>query len=245
MISKGLHKFESRIGYFSVDLELVNVINNNIDKFKGDEVIFSGVTKSAHPKLYSHANTNHARKLVICHLRKTIYVSYIKEIYEEVAQYIKYILYHGAKTSLNLRRLIGEHNKSHFDALTILSAQSYDKIVHTVIEQIFQQLENERSTIDLIKKTIKKLDLDVDNDIIEQAIPYLEIRHIYVHADGVPNQDFKDKYPDITIDRKGRIGLSREFLQKTKTKITNLLRKIDESMITKGFLPAGEYFRPN
>ena len=54
MISKGLHKFQSRIGYFSVDLEMVNVIRNNIDKFKGDEVIFSGVTKGAHPKLFSY-----------------------------------------------------------------------------------------------------------------------------------------------------------------------------------------------
>ena len=91
MISKGLHKFQSRIGYFSVDLEMVNVIRNNIDKFKGDEVIFSGVTKGAHPKLFSYANTDNARDKVICHLRKTIYVSYIKEVYEEVAEYIKYI----------------------------------------------------------------------------------------------------------------------------------------------------------
>ena len=58
MISKGLHKFQSRIGYFSVDLEMVNVIRNNIDKFKGDEVIFSGVTKGAHPKLFSYAYKN-------------------------------------------------------------------------------------------------------------------------------------------------------------------------------------------
>ena len=40
MISKCLHKFQSRIGYFSVDLEMVNVIRNNIDKIKGEEVIF-------------------------------------------------------------------------------------------------------------------------------------------------------------------------------------------------------------
>ena len=70
MISKGLHKFQSRIGYFSVDLEMVNVIRNNIDKFKGDEVTFSGVTKGAHPKLFSYANTDNARDKVICHYEK-------------------------------------------------------------------------------------------------------------------------------------------------------------------------------
>ena len=242
MISKGLHKFQSRIGYFSVDLEMVNVIRNNIDKFKGDEVIFSGVTKGAHPKLFSYANTDNARDKVICHLRKTIYVSYIKEVYEEVAEYINYILYHGSQTSSNIFRLIGEHNKSHFDAYTILSANSYDKIVHTVIESIFQQLENERSSIDLIKKTIKKLDLEVDMNIVEQAIPYLEIRHIYVHSDGVPKQEFLEKYPYIKLDKKGRIGLSRNLLQKTRTKITALLQCIDNSMIAKGFMPVEEYF---
>lgn len=242
MISKGLHKFQSRIGYFSVDLEMVNVIRNNIDKIKGEEVIFEGVTKRTYPQLYAYANTDNARDKVICHLRKTIYVSYIKEIYEEVTEYIRYILYQGAKTSTNLLRLVGEHNKSHYDAYTILTANSYDKLVHSVIDSIFQQLENERSIIDLIKKTIKKLDLDVDSDIVEQAVPYLEIRHIYVHTDGVPKQEFLNKYPHIKLDKKGRIGLSRDLLQKTKTRITALLQSVDNSMIAKGFLPVEEYF---
>lgn len=242
MISKGLHKFQSRIGYFSVDLEMVNVIRNNIDKIKGEEVIFSGVTKRTHPNLYAYANTDNARDKVICHLRKTIYVSYIKEIYEEVTEYIRYILYHGARNSTNLLRLIGEHNKSHYDAYTILSANSYDKLVHTVIDSIFQQLENERSTIELIKKTIKKLDLEVDIEVVEQAIPYLEIRHIYVHSDGVPKQDFLEKYPQIKLDSKGRIELSQKLLKKIKTKISDLLHSIDSSMIAKGYLPIEEYF---
>ena len=94
----------------------------------------------------------------------------------------------------------------------------------------------------MIKKTIKKLDLEVDLNIVEQAIPYLEIRHIYVHSDGVPKQEFLEKYPYIKLDKKGRIGLSRDLLQKTRTKITTLLQCIDNSMIAKGFMPVEEYF---
>ena len=239
MKSKGYLRFCNRIQYFKADSELIEMLLINKELLAGTNKIFNGITVADQPIISAYANTPHARKLAITHLRTSLYVSYIKEIYEEVTEYLRYALEHCAKNGANINRLVGEQKVS-FDANFLLSTHSFDAIARAVTDSIFQQLENEKSTLDLIKKINTKLDLQVPENIINEALPYLLIRHIYVHSDGKPKKEFKDAYPFLRINGKGRIELTKEIIANAKTNIETLLNTIDQKILAKGFFPDKE-----
>ena len=114
MSSKGYRRFKSRLEYFRTDNEVAEIIVQNKELLKGSDVIFNKVTMEKHPLLYNRTNNANSRKLVVNHLRKTIYVSFIKDMYEEVTEYIRYILQEGAMNGVDPRRLVGEHNVNYW-----------------------------------------------------------------------------------------------------------------------------------
>ena len=108
------------------------------------------------------------------------------------------------------------------------------------MDQIFQQLENERSTITLISKIKNKLGLTIEQQLVDDALPFLEIRHIFVHSDGKPNSAILEKYPTIQLDEHHRILLNSTFAKKAYDAVNNLLIAIDNDMISKNYISASE-----
>ena len=103
-------------------------------------------------------------------------------------------------------RLVGEH-KVNLSANDILKFAADGTIAQVVIDNIFQSLENERSTISLITKICKKLDLNVDKAVIDNAVYYLEIRHKLVHTDGFADAEFKASHalPILDVSRESEV----------------------------------------
>lgn len=239
MKSKGYKKFENRMNYFRTDVELVDVLSKNKEAIKGIGIIFKKVTEDHHPLLYSRQATKGSRKIVMSHLKKTVYVSFFKDMYEEVTEYIRYILYQASLQGATANRIIGEHTFK-MGANDILSLATKNEIIKAVIDQVFQQLESERSTIELFQKTKNNLDLNIQQNLIDDAVPYMTCRHIFVHSDGKPNDEFKQKYQDIHLDDKGRIALNMDFLNKAYISINSLLKAFDEEMISKNYISIAE-----
>lgn len=239
MKSKGYLRLYNRLLNFQSSLELAEIVILNREKFAGTAYIFSEVSPDKHPKIAGYTNTISNRKLAVNHLQNTLFVAYIKDIYEEVTEYLRYVLLQGAKNGANINRLVGPHKVS-LDANFLLSADSLDLIARTVTDSIFQQLENERSSLELIKKISNKLDLQLTDDIINAALPYLMIRHYFVHEDGKPPADFKKQYPFIRLGSKKRIQLSYKFLMGAKTKVLELITEIDQKVLARGFFPSEE-----
>lgn len=239
MKSKGYKKFENRMNYFRTDVELVDVLSKNKEAIKGIGIIFKKVTEDHHPLLYARQATTGSRKIVMSHLKKTVYVSFFKDMYEEVTEYIRYILYQASLQGATANRIIGEHTFK-MGANDILSLATKNEIIKAVIDQVFQQLESERSTIELFQKTKNKLGLNIQQNLIDDAVPYMTCRHIFVHSDGKPNDEFKQKYQDIHLDDKGRIALNMDFLNKAYVSINSLLKAFDEEMISKKYISIAE-----
>lgn len=239
MKSKGYKKFENRMNYFRTDVELVDVLSKNKEAIKGIGIIFKKVTEDHHPLLYARQATKGSRKIVMSHLKKTVYVSFFKDMYEEVTEYIRYILYQASLQGATANRIIGEHTFK-MGANDILSLATKNEIIKAVIDQVFQQLESERSTIELFQKTKNKLGLNIQQNLIDDAVPYMTCRHIFVHSDGKPNDEFKQKYQDIHLDDKGRIALNMDFLNKAYISINSLLKAFDEEMISKNYISIAE-----
>ena len=242
MKSKGYQRFYTRLDYFRLDREVVDILVKNKELLAGEDKIFLGVTTSGHPLLSVRDNTEYSRTIVVKHLKNSVYVAFIKEIYEEVTEYIRYMLRQAALNGADTNRLLGEHNVS-MKANVILSKGTKEEIVQLITDQMFQQLENERSTMTLIQKIKNKLGLNVDQATIDAALPYLECRHVFVHSDGKPTEEFYAKYPFIRTDAKGRINLTAEFLTKAFNAVNKLLLSIDKEMLRLNYIPVGEQIK--
>ena len=238
MTSKGYHRFKLRMQKFREDIELTDVIFRNQIKMRGNEHLFRSVTTEHHPRLSAYDNTNHNRILVTTHLKRTMYVAFIKDLYEEVTEYIRYILMVSAENVVNVDRLIGEHTVN-FNANQILSLRTRTDIVKMIMKQVFRKLENERSTPNLIRKTNDKLGLNVSDVIIDEALPYLEIRHLLVHSDGKPDEMFSQRYPNVEIER-GRIKLNFSIVLQAYNAINQLVEEFDRQIMATGYIPRGE-----
>ena len=77
-------------------------------------------------------------------------------------------------------------------------------------------------------------------DTINDALPYLELRHIFVHSDGKPSTEFTAKYPFFDIDHNGRVVLDINLVREAFVKVKTLLSSFDLAIITKGFVPHDE-----
>lgn len=240
MQSKAHYSFSQKMDYFDDDIELVDVLRDSV--FKGDlhddttSHILNRVKPSKHSHLARRQNSKGSRELVMNHLRNTLYSSYVKDIYEELTEYLRNILEHASLSGFDSQRLVGEHSFK-TDANVLLSLGSWEDVCKYVSDSIFQKLENERSTLELLKSMKNKLGLHVSQEIIDNALPYLETRHLLVHADGKINPTFKDKYP--TISTKGNfVLLDYNFIVSMRVAVKELAKQYDREIIDKKLLNA-------
>lgn len=234
MKSKAFHAFEQKLIYFEDDLELVDVLKINIEKGELTDNICHRVLKHVDNTKHSHIarrkNSDSTRKQIINHLRATLYSAYVKDVYEELTEYLRTILEQASEKGVDAGRVIGEHSVK-IDAKKVLEAGSWTNVTRLIAESIFQSLESEKSTLKLIEKVSNKLALGVNKQLIEDAIPYLEVRHFLVHADGEVSDQFKRDYPHIKINNKNKVSLTSDFIKDLKRKVTALLQEFDKEVI--------------
>lgn len=238
MRTKAFHAFEQKIIYFDDDIAVIdiirtNVINGELTDKKSNHVL-KNLDKDKHHHLTRRRNSDASRKLLINHLRQTVYSSYVKDLYEEVTHYLRTILEKSAANGFDAGRIIGEHSVK-FDAKAILAAGDWKSVARLITDSVFQALEAEKSTLKLFEKISNKLALGVDEGLINSALPYLEVRHYLVHADGKAPGDFKCKYPDIQIQN-GYFLLNYNFVENLKTNTKNLVKAFDDAVVAKHLL---------
>lgn len=236
MKTKFCSRFSSRIANFDTDVELADILKIAIDrgalKTTPGGFIFDSVNKMQHPRLAARAATVASQKRAANHLKATLAAAYLKDIYEDLTEYFVSILRAAASNGLDPERLIGEH-KVTFDANDVLKAGSWEAVLDLVSKSVFRKLEGERSTRDIIQKMNKKLDLGVRTEVIEAALPYLELRHLLVHADGKADAAFCRSYPEIPAKVGEKVEITYELLQKAKKAIVNLVVAFDRKVVFK------------
>ncbi|BBT96090.1 hypothetical protein WP8W19C03_27840 [Aeromonas veronii] len=238
MRSKAFHDFESKVGYFDDDIDLVEVVRLGIINGDLTDNSSSYVLKNIDPVIHKHIkrrkNSNGSRELLANHLRQTVYSSYVKDIYEEVTLYLKTILENAAENGFDSGRIIGEHSTK-IDAKTILAAGSWREVAHVITDSVFQSLESEKSTLKLLEKISNKLALGVNDNLINDALPYLEVRHFLVHTDGKIPEKFKRDNPHISI-KAGHVKLDYEFVSDMRDKVKRLIKEYDEKVVSANLL---------
>lgn len=147
----------------------------------------------------------------------------------------------AAEKGFDAGRLIGEHNFK-IDAKDDLEAGGWEYITQKIADSVFQALEAEKSTLKLLEKVAKKLGLGVDKALITAALPYLEIRHLLVHADGKASDEYKQKYPTIRL-KNDRVFINYVFLTRMRTAVKAMMEDFDKNVIAKDIVDA-KYTQP-
>lgn len=238
MRTKAYHAFEQKIFYFDDDIDLVEVIRVSIIKGDLTELGSKFALKNVDPEKHKHIkrrrNSDGSRELLANHLRQTVYSSYIKDVYEEVTEYLRLMLEQAAENGFDAGRLIGEHSTK-FDAKLLLAAGTWEAVARMVADSVFQSLEAEKSTLRLLEKTSSKLALGVDRALIDAALPYLEVRHFLVHADGKLPREFARSNPCIPA-KQGYVKLNYQFVTDFRDAVKALVRHYDEKVVAANLL---------
>lgn len=238
MRTKAFHAFEQKIHNFDDDVELIDVLRKGvISDYLTDEssdYVLKGVEPRNHKHLSRRQNSEGSRKLIIDHLRNTVYSAYIKDLYEEVTEYLRTILELAAEKGFEAGRLIGDHSFK-IDAKEVLSAGSWENVTKKIADSVFQALESEKSTLKLLDKSAKKLGLEVDGRLIESALPYLEARHFLVHADGKVSDEYKRKYPKIRL-KGDKVVINYVFIMRMRSAVREMIEAYDNEVINKNIV---------
>lgn len=231
--------FLNRLAILCGDIELVDVVNISSKKgllTKDDsEHIFHCIEPNIHPTLSKRIKTDYNRKMAIRHLKSVVYSAFIKEIYEELTIYLRGILKAGAMKGSDPSRIVGEHNIT-ITANSLLRLRSWENVITHVSNSIFRALEEKRSTPELLNKINKKLNLDIPQEIIDAAMPYLEMRHILVHADGIADHKYCTSFPEIGLSPGQKVSINYSVYMKAKAAISGLVRTYDKFIIANSII---------
>lgn len=246
--SKAFHAFEQKLIFFYDDIEIMDVIRTSVLDGKlsddGSPFVLSGVVKEKHTHLSRRKNSVGGRQITINHLRSTLYSSFIKDLYEEVTDYLKLILFQASKNHFDTGRIVGEHGFK-VEAKTVLALGNWTEVCRFITEAVFQSLESERSTLSLLKKMCTKLGLSVDEKYFNAAMPYLEVRHLLVHAGGRLNDDYRSKYPFVK-ESAGFVFLDYGFVENAYHAILALVQAFDAEVVDKKVLHSSDLsYSPN
>jgi hypothetical protein len=197
------------------------------------KTIFRFVDAKKHPRIAKHKSSDHNRNLAVAHLKATVHAAYIKDLYEDASEYVASLLGSAARKGLDPARLIGEHHMS-FEANALLALGGWDAVVQFISRSLFRKLESEQSTKKLLDALDKKLALKADPKIVSAALPYLDVRHLLVHADGVADELFAKAYPHLGFSAGDAFALEWKLVHEARTHITALVRHYDERALATG-----------
>ncbi len=238
MRTKAFQAFETKLSFFEDDIELIDVIRNSV--IKGDLTdqnsihVLKDIDPNKHGHIARRKNSDKTREHLVNHLRATLYSSYVKDVYEELTFYLKTVLNKAAENGIDAGRIIGEHSFK-INAKYVLEEGTWENVATLITDSLFRKLESERSTLKLLKKVATKLDLNIDDNLINTALPYLEVRHFLVHTDGKVSEKFKQSHPHIKL--KGEtVLLNYEFICKLRNSVKKLVTAYDNEIISANLL---------
>lgn len=246
MKTKFLVRVLNRAAHFDADIELADILRLEANAGSlfttGGQYIFDAVDPQRHPRLAARGTTDASRGRAAAHLKTTLCSSFLKDIYEDLTMYLQELLKAAAENGLSPDRLIGEHKVS-FEANDVLSAGNWDAVLGLVSKSLFRRLEGEKSTMNLLRAINNKLNLGVLPATIDAALPYLELRHLLVHSDGVADRKFCTAFPQMHAEEGHRVGLNLALIDDARAAILALMREFDQKVVSSNLVRA-EHLQP-
>lgn len=116
---------------------------------------------------------------------------------------------------------------------------SIDELVDYMIDDIFKDLESIRSTSKLVKRMLGHTKIQIPQALSDEALMYLNIRHLIIHNNSKVDKEFFDKYKNkLQISLNGKAPTDYQSFQRALQVIYDYIKTIDQQLILKHFINA-------
>lgn len=160
-----------------------------------------------------------------------IYSDYIRNVVTEVMHKKPQLFIELIKQSGSSIVSKNERNHHSISCEDILKIGSYDSLIDEISKRLYRSLENEKSNTKLLSKVIKTTHIDIDEDLKNKALLYLEIRHLIIHNNSKADEKFlKMPYWDlIKVNSKNKkICLNFDTTNRAITEVFKLCKTLDD-----------------
>lgn len=196
-MSKSLQSFNGKVRSLKTHVQLADVaftrINRKCSRNRGNGKSIGetlGTNAVKHPQL-NEPNESIEINKVFATSRIKINEQALIELYAFFADYMSSVIREMENTNPN--RILGvvpPDSPTDLSYKDIFMLGNYNAILDEIARRVFRSLEDERSTPKLLKKFIKVTKLNVPINIREDALVYLEIRHLIIHNNSKADAKF-------------------------------------------------------
>lgn len=184
---------------------------------------------------YSYLNHPVSRRnRVIAHSRSKLSEFAVIATYTHFAEYLQGILseMYEYNPLLVVGKAVGNHQISFPE---IVKHGDFHKLSEFMVSQVFRSLENERSTGKLLDKILNNTGVTIPPAIRDDALYYLEMRHLFIHQSGFADKAFVTLYGSRSGLTKGaKLPTDFNNANAAITAASNLCREIDRELIKQG-----------
>ena len=243
MNSKSWQSFDGRIRMLKQHLQLSDLAITLANK-KANSVTDNGkkIAEVLGGSLDTHRQLNlpnqkEVIKLAIVTSRKKLHEQAIIELYSEFSNYMSCIIsemeHKQPKRFLSILAQDSEQGIKYHD---IIKIGNYDSLIDEMANRVFRTLENKRNTKDLLKTVIKSAKITIDNDTLETALAYLELRHLIIHNNTKADAKFLSlpKRDIVIVNRRNqKINLNFQVTNEALNAVFRLCKLIDNALVDK------------
>lgn len=237
--SKEFQKFRSKIDYLYQHLQVVdasiknttNWLDNYSVKSKSISVAL-GLIDSDYPNL-NHPVKNYKRIFSYTRARNSEYS--IIELYNAFTCYLKDIL-KGMYENEPIK-IVGKVATRNLTFVDIVNLGTFDKVSEKMIKEVFRMLEDEKSTPKLLDKILNHTSIVLNPSLKNEALMYLEMRHMIIHNDGKADERFVKNYNNlITIRADKKLATTFNVVNSAMKVVFELTDTIDKYLTSKNYL---------
>ena len=239
------HHFTCQMDFHKSDVELIDSLCSR----KAIEKLITDGIQDKYKYLQQDSRLKDVESAYspVQHLKGFMYASLIKQFHDYVMEYFRTVLALIAKNPnkgtvlLQLRSACnGKGCKSpdfSFSEEEILNASDVFQLKELFAKRILRGLEQKRDSLDLIQALYKMLGKSITK-AVDDAMPYLEMRHLLVHNGGKYDQKFVDKYGEHFEGVKNGAGIILNFekMKSAAKRLRALVREVDKFVVEGKFI---------
>lgn len=245
-MSKSLQSFDGKVRSLKQHTQLADLAFKHINRIclnhRGNGRTIAetlGSTIVAHPQLNVPNNSIDISRVFKTSRNKVNEQSLI-ELYAYFADYMSSVI--REIENINPKRVLGlipPQNSTDLSYSDIFTLGSYNAIMDEIALRVFRSLENERSTPKMLKKFIKTTSINIPVNVQQEALIYLEIRHLIIHNNSKADAKFNamNNAGLVTVNNTTkRIAINYALTNSAIDAVALLCSTIDNELVRVGFI---------
>ena len=220
--SKAYVAFLNRLATYKRDLDLLDILSRTTN-------VLPNVDTNKYTSFSEISLAEKDVQTYINHFKSTVHEGVLKNVYELMMLYFRNIIESVLKHGVDPVHVLGESSEK-LELSTIVKAGSWDGLLNKLSKIVLKRLEGLKDTTKLTETLAKRLSISVDGHYLDSAKPYFAMRHLLVHNNGLPDEDFKKKNPGLIV--KGEIEIKYKGVKKAIDAIGKSVEEFDKALIT-------------